>query len=122
MIAVADASEYILTVGKIGGALAGTMVALGLLAKSPVGRAVKWLYVRVAGEPVGEWFRHQVRTAAEVAIDEKLLKRNGGTTIPDVVHRIEVLSGQVEANHQESAAMHRENRARLDLIEAHGRT
>lgn len=121
MVAVSNFIAYCILVGKVGGAVVGVLAACAAVAKSPIGKGIKWFYVRVAGEPIGSWFRQQIRVTAIEVIDQKLLTRNGGTTIPDVVSRIETLTREVESNHQESIQQHAENSGRLDLIEANGR-
>lgn len=83
--------SYLLELGKVTGIVAGLVAALGVLAKSPVGRAVRWLYKQILGEPVGSWFRGHVGRV----IDEKLLARNGGTTVPDAIERVDSLRREV---------------------------
>lgn len=89
-------------------AVTATIIGSGtIIFKSPVGRFLRWMYVRLWGEPAGAWMRKQVGQV----VDEKLLARNGGTTVPDAIERIEKLDQRMTANH-------RVNVERLDAIEA----
>ncbi len=55
--------EWIVDAGKVSGAVAAFIIAIGVIAKSPIGKIVAWLYRRVFGAPISSWFRHQVREA-----------------------------------------------------------
>ncbi len=99
--------ETAIMVGKILAGCAALVGSLTVLAKSPVGKGVHWLYVRLFGEPVGLFLRRQVGQV----VDEKLLARNGGTTVPDAIERIERIDTRLSLNH---AA----NEKRLDAIES----
>lgn len=107
--AIADLTALAKVLGLAGG-VAASLAAIAVVFKRPV----KWTYTQLFGEPVGEWARAQVGAV----VDEKLLKRNGGTTVPDAIARIDRLAAVVEKYHIENEQHHRDNVDRLEAIES----
>lgn len=103
---------YLAALWRVVVLIAGVCVVLAAL-WAVLRRPARYVYRHLFGEPFGAWTRAQVDTV----VVERLLKRNGGTTVPDVVASLAVLDSKVERNHQETVSNHRDNSRRLDAIE-----
>lgn len=128
---------YLVTLGQTLGLIAGVVIATGVLWKSPVGKGTRWVYRRICGEPVtaavhakaDAWLRSEptavfIREQVAQVVDEKLLTRNGGTTVPDVVRSVADLRGEVRTLAgrfddfvKVQGRMHEQNIERIEKIE-----
>lgn len=67
-----DITEWLLSVGKLLGALVAVGVSLGTLAKF---RPVRWVYANLIGNPVSRWFRGEVEEAVKpLRVDVEAMK------------------------------------------------
>ena len=72
--------------------LAGIVGALGVLAKTPFGKGMRWLWRRIVTEPISGWLRHTVAEVADERVVKVLMSPNGGKSLHDVataVQRVE---------------------------------
>jgi len=88
--------------------------------KSPINRAIRWLWRHNIKEPMGGWFRAQVREVTSEVVDEKLLARNGGTTVPDAISAVNELRAETTERHADNRiAIHRIDGKVDDLVLQH---
>ena len=76
---------------KVIGLIAGTIVAVFAVGKTPVGSWARTFYRRLIGDPVGAWFRRQVADEVHRVIDERLMVPNGGKSLADISHKLDRL-------------------------------
>ena len=83
--------DALLTAAGIVGAIAAIVTALGVIAKSPFGRPLKWVWRRLVADPFSGWLEREARRVVADVVHEKLMTPNGGASLADVareVHRI----------------------------------
>lgn len=80
--------DYLTVVGLI----AGTLAAVFAVAKTPVGRAGRWMTRQLIVAPFSRWFRGEVADVVapliDQAITDRLMKPNGGSSLHDIGRRI----------------------------------
>ena len=80
---------------RVLGLVAGTILALVGVARTPIGRWSRTGYRRLIGDPVSAWFRGQVRDEVHRAIDERLMKPNGGKSLADLAAKHDTTAATV---------------------------
>lgn len=82
-------------------AVAGIIGSLGVIAKSPFGPPVRWVWRKLVAEPVANWFRTLVHSevvpVVTVAVEEqfkKLAQPNGGSSLRDLANALSRIEGR----------------------------
>jgi len=81
--------EVIASVGAVLAGVAAAVVAVGVLARSPlVGKPLRWLWRTNVAGPVGEWGGQIVSDVVDTRIEHLMSHRNGGSSLLDLAEAV----------------------------------
>ena len=87
--------DALVTSAAIIASVAAIVTALGVIAKSPFGRPLKWIWRRLVADPLAGWLEREARRVVADVVHEKLMTPNGGASLADVAREIHNIRRQL---------------------------